>query len=179
MLATTDRPLFGYRDNYDSDCVTDRTRDSVAKFASATPPRLDQRLTELSCEWGLERVIAGGCGVAVLAGLLLVAGLGTAWLAVPGLFAVVLVAQAFAGWTPLVPLLRRAGFRRSCEIAHERYALKALRGDFHRVAAAKTPQDREDLSRFEGEGGAVVEYDPAPDASDPEIVNEAIRAAQP
>lgn len=175
---TTERPLFGYGDNHEHDCVTDRTRDNVARFASATPLLLDQRLTELSSEWGLERVVAGGSGVAILGGLLLVAALGPAWLAVPGLFAVLLVTQAIAGWTPLVPLLRHLGFRRSCEIAHERYALKALRGDFHRVAVVTTPQDREDLSRFEGEGGAVVD-DPGPDAGDPEIVNEAIRAAHP
>jgi hypothetical protein len=139
---------------------------------------LEQRLKDLSGEWGIERVVAGGCGVAILGGLLLVAALGPAWVALPGVFAILLVMQAFAGWTPMVPLLRQMGLRRSCEIAHERYALKALRGDFHRVATVTTPQDREDLSRFEGEGGAVLE-DPAPDASDPEIVNEAVRAAHP
>jgi hypothetical protein len=177
LPTTTDRPLFSY-DNYEHDCVTERTRENVARFASMTPPMVHQRLVDLSSEWGIERVIAGGSGVAILGGLLLVAGLGAAWVAVPGAFAVLLVMQAFAGWTPMVPLLRTMGFRRSCEIAHERYALKALRGDFHRVAVVTTPQDREDLSRFEGEGGAVID-DPGPDASDPEIVNEAIRAAHP
>ena len=39
------------------------------------------------------------------------------------------------------------------EIAQERYALKAIRGDFQPMNLITTPQDREDLSRFEGEGG--------------------------
>ncbi|MFO0842001.1 MAG: hypothetical protein U0797_06315 [Gemmataceae bacterium] len=158
--------------------MTERTKENVARFASMTPQVLEQRLKDLACEWGVERVVAGGSGVAILGGLLLVAALGPAWVALPGVFAILLVMQAFAGWTPMVPLLRRVGFRRSCEVAHERYALKALRGDFHRVAAVTTPQDREDLSRFEGEGGTVLE-DPTPDASDPEVVNEAVRAAHP
>jgi hypothetical protein len=138
---------------------------------------LDQRLAELAHEWAIERLIAAGSAVGIFAGLLLVGGLGVAWLVVPALFTLVLMTQAFTGWTPLVPLLRQWGFRRGCEIGHERYALKALRGDFQRLGAVVTPQDREDLARFEGEGGAVVP-DPAPDASDPEVVNEAIRAVK-
>jgi hypothetical protein len=39
--------------------------------------------------------------------------------------------HATAGGYPLLPLFRRLGLRTSREIARERYALKALRGDFH------------------------------------------------
>lgn len=38
--------------------------------------------------------------------------------------------HAVQGWCPPVSLLRRLGFRTSSEIDAERYALKALRGDF-------------------------------------------------
>ena len=39
--------------------------------------------------------------------------------------------HAATGWYPLLPVFRRLGFRSAREIAGERYALKALRGDFH------------------------------------------------
>jgi hypothetical protein len=178
VTATPDRQTFRYRDSYEQDCVTEQTRENVARYASATPQMLDQRLEELSHEWAFERLIAGGSAAAILAGLLLVTVLDTAWLLVPAAFAALLLMQAFGGWSPWVPLLRRMGFRRGCEISHERYALKALRGDFQRLNTVVTPQDREDLARFEGEGGAVV-TELAADVSDPEIVNHAIHAAKP
>ena len=38
--------------------------------------------------------------------------------------------HAVKGWCPPVPLFRRLGVRTCGEIERERYALKALRGDF-------------------------------------------------
>ena len=36
MIPTkNDRPLFGYRDTYEHDCVTERTKENVARFALA------------------------------------------------------------------------------------------------------------------------------------------------
>src|SRR5262245_18131785 len=148
MHTTLQRQTFRPQDNYATTCVTEATRENVARFAAATPQMLDQRLEELAHEWALERVISGGSAVMIFAGLLLVAVLDTAWLVVPAIVTALLLMQAFLGWSPMVPMLRRMGFRRSCEVNHERYALKALRGDFQRVGAVVTPQDREDLSRF-------------------------------
>ena len=48
----------------------------------------------------------------------------------PGLVGGFLLQHAISGWCPPVPLLRRLGYRTSAEIHRERYALKALRGDF-------------------------------------------------
>jgi hypothetical protein len=45
--------------------------------------------------------------------------------------------HAVQGWCPPVPVLRRLGFRTASEIDHERYALKALRGDFEKFGAAQ------------------------------------------
>ncbi len=45
--------------------------------------------------------------------------------------------HAVQGWCPPVPVLRRLGFRTTYEIDRERYALKALRGDFDGVAQAR------------------------------------------
>jgi len=37
------------------------------------------------------------------------------------------------GWCPPLPVLRRLGFRTAFEIDYDRYALKALRGDFAEI----------------------------------------------
>jgi hypothetical protein len=59
--------------------------------------------------------------------------LGRKWLILP-LFAQSMVFfHSLQGWYPLLPVFRRMGFRTGKEIAAERYALKAIRGDFERV----------------------------------------------
>ena len=176
MLPSTDHLLL-YTDTRASDCLSEQTRHNVARYASASPLLLDQRLQELSREWWAERICTAGLAAATLGAMVPVAALGSAWLALPGVLMAMLLLQTVFAWSPIMPLVRLAGYRTACEIWNERYALKALRGDFHRLESVTTPRDREDLSRFEGEGGpALPEVNP--DASDPEIVNEAIRAVR-
>ena len=52
------------------------------------------------------------------------------FLILPGLVSAFLLQHAVQGWCPPVPMFRRMGFRTQSEIDEERYALKALRGDF-------------------------------------------------
>jgi hypothetical protein len=174
--STTERVALNTSENV-NDSISERTREEVARYAAATPQVLDQRLRQLDGEWDVERVTSALVGLGLLAGVLLTATLGEVWLVLVAVLAGCLLLHGVTGWTPLLPLLRRAGSRTSREINCERYALKALRGDFHPLARVTTPQDREDLSRFEGEGGAVAPT-PAPDASAAEVVEDAIRAAK-
>ncbi|HJS07611.1 MAG TPA: hypothetical protein VJ809_08115, partial [Pirellulales bacterium] len=53
---------------------------------------------------------------------------------VPGVVLSFLFQHAVQGWCPPVPVLRRLGVRTREEIDREKYALKALRGDFSEVA---------------------------------------------
>ena len=46
-----------------------------------------------------------------------------------------LLQHALQGWCPPLPVFRRWGVRTAREIEEERYALKALRGDFRAVPA--------------------------------------------
>jgi len=150
---------------------------NVARYASATPTMLDQRLRELDQEWDVERVTSVAAGLGVLAGVLLASLVDPAWLVLPAVVASCLLLHGLVGWSPGLALLRRLGYRTAQEIDHERYALKALRGDFQPLAAVTTPQDREDLARFEGEGGPPAET-PGTDAGDSAAVHEALRAAR-
>lgn len=174
--ATTERVL-RFTEAHVNECITQQTRENIARFASTSPQLIEGRLRELDREWDVERVTDTAVALAMLVGIALAAALNPWWLLLPGVLAAFLLLHAVFGWSPALPLIRRLGFRAACEIAHERYALKALRGDFRLLDVVTTPEDREDLSRFEGEGGPPAP-EPKPDASDPEIVNEVIRAVR-
>jgi hypothetical protein len=63
----------------------------------------------------------------------------------PAVVAGFLLQHAVQGWCPPLPLFRRSGVRTAAEIGNERYALKAIRGDFARAEGATG--GRSDASR--------------------------------
>jgi hypothetical protein len=99
-------------------------------YAAEGPEAIERRLRELDHEWDIERMLEANAAVISLIGL----GLGTfihrRWYALPTLVGTFLLQHAVQGWCPPVPVFRRYGFRTATEIGYERYALKALRGDF-------------------------------------------------
>jgi hypothetical protein len=71
-----------------------------------------------------------------LLGLTLGLTLDRRWLFLPLGVAAFLLQHAVQGWCPPVSVFRRLGVRTAGEIARERYALKALRGDFEDLSFA-------------------------------------------
>jgi hypothetical protein len=112
-----------------------QTRESVAYYA-ARPDQIDRRLGELDREWDIERSLAMNSSALTLLGLLLGVTRSRRWLILPLVVQGFFVQHAVEGWCPPLPLLRRLGLRTQFEIEQERYALKALRGDFAAVADA-------------------------------------------
>ncbi|WBK02028.1 hypothetical protein MMG94_05570 [Methylocystis parvus OBBP] len=100
------------------------------------PGRIGERLSELDREWDVERALEANASTVALAGLALGLLGDRRWLAIPVAVAGFLLQHAVQGWCPPLPVLRRLGFRTSHEIDQERYALKALRGDFQKVEKA-------------------------------------------
>ncbi|MGE5295373.1 MAG: YgaP-like transmembrane domain, partial [Solirubrobacterales bacterium] len=98
-------------------------------YYAQRPSEIDNRLDELDQEWDIERVLETNAGVLSLLGLTLGALRGR-WYILPGLAGAFLIQHAVEGWCPPVSVLRRLGIRTTREINHERFALKALRGDF-------------------------------------------------
>jgi hypothetical protein len=68
-----------------------------------------------------------------LTGTLLGAYVDRRFLVLPVAVTAFLLQHALQGWCPPVPVFRRLGVRTAAEIDRERYALKALRGDFRRL----------------------------------------------
>jgi len=100
------------------------------------------RIQELDREWDIERALELNAGSIGLSGLVLGALHDRRWLIVPGVVLPFLIQHAVQGWCPPMALLRRMGFRSRKEIDRERYALRALRGDFEGIS----PQ--EELDQF-------------------------------
>jgi hypothetical protein len=113
----------------------DRQRARSILYFSAHPEQIAERLDELDYEWDIERIIEANAATLVLAGTAIGVASKRKMLALPLLVGGFLLQHAVQGWCPPVPILRRLGFRTADEINAERYALKALRGDFNAVAS--------------------------------------------
>jgi hypothetical protein len=107
-----------------------RTEDSIAAAARGGHAAIARRLAELDREWDIERCLETGAASLTLLGSALGATVDRRWFALPAAVAAFLLQHTVQGWCPPLPLFRRLGVRTADEINCERYALKALRGDF-------------------------------------------------
>ena len=149
----------------------------LACLADAGPAAIDARLAELERECSAGRVAKAALGVAIVVGSVLAALVSSWWLILPAAAAVFLIQYLFTRSSWMTAVCHGAGYRTGSEIEQERFALKALRGDFKHIPTVHDIEAQDDITRLEGEGGIVVE----PDASkvDPKVaVREVIEATQ-
>jgi hypothetical protein len=111
-----------------------QTEQSITRLRHAGPTAIQRRLDELDAEWDVERVLEANAASAVLIGTGLGASVNRRWFALPAIVGAFLLQHAVQGWCPPLPVFRRMGFRTAAEIDRERFALKALRGDFDRIS---------------------------------------------
>ncbi len=134
MPATNHRVAMNTSDSVNRQ-IREQTSQRVIDYASAGPNAISERLRELDQEWDIERAIEANASTLALTGLLLGVTVDRKWLLLPGVITVFLFQHAIQGWCPPIPILRRLGVRTAAEINEERYALKALRGDFNAVSS--------------------------------------------
>lgn len=108
----------------------------IARLEQASPAEIDARLAELASEWDIERVLQANAGTLMVAGVALGLGVDRRFLLLPAAVLTFFAQHALQGWCPPVPVFRRLGVRTVREIERERYAIKALRGDFDALAEA-------------------------------------------
>lgn len=118
----------------------------VARVAAGGPGAIARRLRELDEEWDIERTLESNASTLVAVGSGLALLVDRRFALIPLVVGSFLLQHAVQGWCPPLPVFRRYGFRTQAEIEEERYALKALRGDFETVGAAGAgrPADRAD-----------------------------------
>jgi hypothetical protein len=169
MLA---QPSSSFRPAACPDGLTERDRqaieDRLHRIAFEGRSAIEQRLQDLDREWSAGRVAKVIAAGGILFGL--TAAVLVSWwaLALPVAFALILLQYLTSRECWLTHGLKRLGLRSGIEIEHERFALKALRGDFHNLPIVYDRVDENALSRLEGEGGIV---------DDPPALREENRAA--
>lgn len=133
MLPATNHRVSQHTCEEINERIADATRDRIAYYATRPPRELTRRLEELDHEWDVERALECNAAALAFTGVVMGATVDRKWLALPALVTGFLFQHALQGWCPPLPILRRMGFRTAGEIDEERYALKALRGDFEHI----------------------------------------------
>ena len=118
-----------------------RTEESMVRHAAAGPEAIDRRLAELDREWDVERTLEANAATLTAVGAGLALLVDRRFALVPLVVGGFLFQHALQGWCPPLPIFRRYGVRTQTEIDYERYALKALRGDFRQLPLNGSTQD--------------------------------------
>ena len=111
------------------------------RWHAQRPDHIDARLAELDAEWDIERTLEANAATLALTGTLLGAFVDRRFLVVPAVVTGFLLQHALQGWCPPIPFFRKRGIRTAREIDEERYALKALRGDFGPLGPGSRDRD--------------------------------------
>ena len=126
---TNDRVRLNTADDINRE-IDQKIEDNVRYYSARPRAEVICRINDLALEWDIERVLQLLASSLSLSGLILGAVRNRAWFVVPPVVLSFLFLHAVQGWCPPIPVLRRLGIRTRDEIERERYALKALLGDF-------------------------------------------------
>jgi hypothetical protein len=102
----------------------------LVRAAGQTPATLTGRINKLEDEWDIERWLEMNASVLAFTGVVLGIFVNEKFFAIPCIVLPFLFQHAIQGWCPPIPIFRRRGVRTRREIDAEKFALKALRGDF-------------------------------------------------
>jgi hypothetical protein len=105
----------------------------LESLANEDRDAIGRHIEALDREWDVERYLQMNAGIVSLAGVVLGATVHTRFLLLPAAVFTFFFQHAAQGWCPPLPVFRRMGVRTRHEINREKYALKALRGDFDEV----------------------------------------------
>ena len=130
MLPATSTRVSEHTSPYSNEQIDREIQENVAVYSKGGSASIDRRLAELENEWDMERTLQTNFAVVTVIGLALTALVDRRWLLFSAAAAAFMVQHSLQGWCPPVPIFRQRGFRTTAEIDTERYALKALRGDF-------------------------------------------------
>lgn len=132
--STADRVPLNTADEHNRRIRTDMER-RVAHYGRMGRAAIDKRLAELDEEWDIERQLETNAASAVIVGCTLSLAVDRRFILLPLAVGGFLLQHALQGWCPPIPIFRAWGVRTQSEIDEERYALKALRGDFAAAGA--------------------------------------------
>lgn len=114
------------------------TNAEVARLEGAAPVEFEARLKALDREWDIERLLQANASTLVMLGVALGYAVDRRFLLLPAAVFTFFAQHALQGWCPPIPIFRQRGVRTVQEIERERFAIKALRGDFDAVPPSGT-----------------------------------------
>lgn len=154
------------RNNSPQNCSTESNLEKrLACLADVGPQAISDRLGQLEREWSAGRVTKAVIGVLIVAGLALTALVSPWWLILPAIGGFFLLQYLFGRSSWLGATFREMGFRSGSDIDQERFALRALRGDFKHLPTVHEIESKDDISRLEREGGIALDPEESkPDA---------------
>jgi hypothetical protein len=130
MLPSSSTRVANHTADHVNQQIRKQTERNIRDCIIKGPLAIDRRLDQLDREWDIERTLEANASALSLVGL----GLGTfvdqRWYILPTVVSGFLLQHALQGWCPPLPVFRRLGVRTKEEIDIEKFALKALRGDF-------------------------------------------------
>jgi len=109
--------------------IDEKITASVQHYAN-NPEDIPNRIQALEKEWDTERVLEANASILAFLGLILGITVNLNWFWLTGIVLPFLLQHAVQGWCLPLPVIRHLGIRTRNEIDQEKYALKALRGDF-------------------------------------------------
>jgi hypothetical protein len=133
MVATSsnahDRRVASYSTRSAAFQIEYETHERLSFYASR-PDLIDDRLSELSEEWDMERTLEANASSLILASTAAGFLFDKRFLLLTGAVAGFLLMHAVQGFCPPVPLLRKMGVRTRSEIMYEQQSLLMIQRDF-------------------------------------------------
>jgi hypothetical protein len=120
-----------------------QTQQCLERHAASDREAISRHIEALEREWDVERYLQMNAGIVSLSGVLLGALVSRRFLVLPAAVFGFFFQHATQGWCPPLPVFRRMGVRTRREINKEKYALKALRGDFDHTPPERQPEPKE------------------------------------
>lgn len=117
-----------------NDEINKKIIENINEFAGKGHVSISERIKSLDKEWDIERVLELNMSILSLTGIILALTVNIYWMALPVVVLLFFVQHAIQGWCPPIPIFRAFKIRTRPEIDREKYALKALRGDFNTLS---------------------------------------------
>lgn len=116
----------------DAETSIESRTEARLRYLAEHPGEIPRRLDEIGREWTEGRVLTAAAAGLIGIGAALAMTVDKRLAILPAVVAGFMLEHAIMGGGPLSLGFRELGFRRAEDIARERFALKALRGDFER-----------------------------------------------
>lgn len=113
--------------------IDNLTRENIRKYSKGSDREIADRIKTLKQKWDMERTLELNMSTLAITGLALSVFVDKRWALLSGVVLGFFAQHAIQGWCPPLPLFRAMKVRTRTEIEEEKYALKALRGDFKNV----------------------------------------------